>query len=197
MKTHFSNDMETIRNHEKHRKDTELEIAKCWRFKEHKEQLEVQCYILKRGRPTKRTGICYLCLNEKLFTIEHQRNDVLNQRNELFSNCRHRNKFKLMNHKTWPLRKKCPCAESFYWWEFFSRYRTECGKSQEQINVFVQNEEKCSSDQPRMWTLFTHLTLEHCYVILISLHRKFTVISVLNHFKDMKLVVSTHVALLH
>ena len=51
-------------------------------------------------QPTKRTGICYLCLNEKLFIIEHQGNDLLNQRNELNSKCRHRNKFKLMNHKT-------------------------------------------------------------------------------------------------
>ena len=47
----------------------------------------------------KRTGICYLCLNKKLFIIEHQGND-LNQRNELISKSRHKNKFKLMNHKT-------------------------------------------------------------------------------------------------
>ena len=61
---------------------------------------QVQFYILKRCPPTKRTGICYLCLNEKLFIIEHQGNDLLNQRNELISKCRHKIKFKLMNHKT-------------------------------------------------------------------------------------------------
>ena len=45
-------------------------------------------------------AICYLCLNEKLFINEHQGDNLLNQQNELFSKCRHRNKFKLMNCKT-------------------------------------------------------------------------------------------------
>ena len=45
-------------------------------------------------------GICYLCLNEKLFIIEHQGNNLLNQQNELISKCKHKNKFKLMSHKT-------------------------------------------------------------------------------------------------
>ena len=58
-----------------------------WRLKELKAQPQVQFYILKRCRPTKRTGICYLCLNKKLFIIEHQGNDLLNQRNELISKC--------------------------------------------------------------------------------------------------------------
>ena len=86
-------------NHEKHRTDTELS-KEYWRLKELKAQPQVQFYILKRCPPTKRTGICYLCLNEKLFIIEHQGNDLLNQRNELISKCRHKIKFKLMNHKT-------------------------------------------------------------------------------------------------
>ena len=38
---------------------------------------------LKGRRLTKRTVISYLCLNEKLFIIEHQGNDLLNQRNKL------------------------------------------------------------------------------------------------------------------
>ena len=86
-------------NHEKHRTDTELS-KEYWKLKELKAQPQVQFYILKRCRPTKRTGICYLCLNEKLFIIEHQGNDLLNQRNELISKGRHQIKFKLMNHKT-------------------------------------------------------------------------------------------------
>ena len=64
-------------NHEKHRKDTELS-KEYWRLKELKAQPQVQFYILKRCRPTKRTGISYLFLNEKLFIIEHQGNDLLN-----------------------------------------------------------------------------------------------------------------------
>ena len=86
-------------NHEKHRTDTELS-KEYWRLKNLKANPQVQFHILKRCRPTKRTGICYLCLNEKLFIIEHQGNNLLNQRNELISKCRHKNKFKLMNHKT-------------------------------------------------------------------------------------------------
>ena len=35
-----------------------------WRLKELRAQPHVQFYILKRCRPTKRTSICYLCLNE-------------------------------------------------------------------------------------------------------------------------------------
>ena len=49
-----------------------------WRFKEFKAQPQLQLYILKRRRSTKKTGICYLCLNEKLFIIEHQGNDFPN-----------------------------------------------------------------------------------------------------------------------
>ena len=86
-------------NHEKHRTDTELS-KEYWRLKKLKANPQVQFHILKRCRPTKRTGICYLCLNEKLFIIEHQGNYLLYQRNELTSKCRHKNKFKLMNYNT-------------------------------------------------------------------------------------------------
>ena len=57
--------------------NTEL-WKKYWKLKEVKAQTQLQFYILKRCRPIKRTGICYLCLNEKLFIIEHQGNDLLN-----------------------------------------------------------------------------------------------------------------------
>ena len=98
-KVHLNSVMETIRNH-----SIMKNIGQIQNFRrntgELKAQPQVQFYILKRCPPTKRTGICYLCLNEKLFIIEHQRNDLLNQRNELISKCRHKIKFKLMNHKT-------------------------------------------------------------------------------------------------
>ena len=57
-------------SHKKHKADTELS-KEYWRLKELKAQLQVKSYILQRCRPTKRTGICYLCLNKKLFIIEH------------------------------------------------------------------------------------------------------------------------------
>ena len=74
-------------DHEKHVADTDT-------------QPQVQFHILKRCRPTKRTGSCYLCLNEKLFMIKQQENDILNQRSELTSKSRHKNRFKLMELKT-------------------------------------------------------------------------------------------------
>ena len=88
------------------------------RLKELKAQPQVQLYILKRCWPTKRTGICYL-LNEKLFIIEYKGNDLLNQRNELISKCRHKNKSKLMNHKTWSLCGKCLGSDLFSGANFF------------------------------------------------------------------------------
>ena len=84
------------------------------------DNLQLQFYTLKRCRPTKRTSICYLCLNEKLFTIEHQGNNLLNQRNELTSKCRHKNIIKFMNYKTWPLCGKCLCSELFSGANFFA-----------------------------------------------------------------------------
>ena len=64
-------------NHEKHRTDVKLS-KEYWRLKKLKAKPQVQIYILKRCRPTKRAVICYLCLKEKLFIIEHQRNNLLN-----------------------------------------------------------------------------------------------------------------------
>ena len=86
-------------NLEKQRTDTELS-KECWRLKELNAQPQIQLYILKRCRPTKRTTICYLRLNEKRFITEHQGNGLLNQKNELISKCRHKIKCKCMNHKT-------------------------------------------------------------------------------------------------
>ena len=83
-------------NHKNHRTDTELS-KEYWGLKKLEAQPQVQFYISQRCRPTKRTGFM---LNEKLFIIEHQGNDLLNQRNELISKCRPKNKFEPMNHKT-------------------------------------------------------------------------------------------------
>ena len=60
-------------SHEKYRTDTGLS-KEYWRLKELKAQPQVKFYILKRCRLAKRTGICYLYLNEKLFIVEHQGN---------------------------------------------------------------------------------------------------------------------------
>ena len=65
-KVHLNSDIETIRNHSIMKSIEQIELSKgYWRFKELKVQSQVQFYILRRCRPTKRTGICYLCLNKK------------------------------------------------------------------------------------------------------------------------------------
>ena len=60
-KAHLNSDMENIGNHliMKNRVDTELS-KEYWTLKELISQFQVQFYILKRCRPTKRTGIFYL-----------------------------------------------------------------------------------------------------------------------------------------
>ena len=40
---------------------------------------------------------CYLCLNEKLAIIDDPEETLLNKRSEIISQCRHRNKYKLIN----------------------------------------------------------------------------------------------------
>ena len=85
-------------NLEKLRTDTELSKEYC-RLKELKAKPQVQFCILKRCWLTKRTCICYLCLNKRLFIIEHQGNNLLNQRNELISKCRHKKKLTLWTTK--------------------------------------------------------------------------------------------------
>ena len=116
-KQRHGNDKKSF-NHEKHRADAELS-EEYWRLTELKVQPQVQFYILKRFPQQKKAGICYLCLDEKLFIIERQGNNLLNQRNEHISKCRHKNKFKLMNHKMLQLWGKCPCSEIFSGANFF------------------------------------------------------------------------------
>ena len=119
-KVHLNSDMETIRNHLIIKNIGQ--IQNVWKnngdLKNLKHNLRYN-FILRRCQPTKRTGICYLCLNKKLFVTEHQEGNLQNQKHELISKFRHKNKFKLMNHKTWPLFGKCPCLELFSGANFF------------------------------------------------------------------------------
>ena len=162
-------------NHEKHRIDTELS-KEYWRLKELRAQLQVQFLILKRCRPTKRTGICYLCLNKKLFIIEYQGNSPLNQRNELISKFRHKSKFKFMNHKTWPLCGKCPCSEFFlvpFLFHIWTEYRDLQSKSPYSSKMWCntgQTSPECEHFS-RGWRQNIALL-----VILIPFYCKFTVI---------------------
>ena len=99
-KIHLNSVMETIRNHLIMKNTGQLQSIQLNTGDLKKLKVKVHFYILKTCRLTKRTGICCLCLNEKLFIIENQGNNLLNKRNELISKCRHKNKFKFMNYKT-------------------------------------------------------------------------------------------------
>ena len=130
-KVHLNSVMETIRNRSIMKNIGQIQSFQrnTGDLKKLKAKPQVQFYILKRWRSTKRAGICYLWLNEKLFIIEFQGNNLLNQKNELISKWRHKNKFKFMNYKTWPLCGKCRCSE-FFSGAIVSRIWTECGDLQ-------------------------------------------------------------------
>ena len=85
---------------------------------------------------------------------------------------------------------------AFFWCEFFSLIWTEYGD--------LQNKSRIHSECSIIWArtapnenAFHAVKSEHCFIILIPLYCKFTVISCLNDCKGMKLVVPTHIVLLH
>ena len=77
--------------HEQHRKSTELSNV-YWRLKELNAISETEFSILKKFPPTRRKVACHLCLYKKLFKTEYKGDNLLNQRNELISKFRHKNK---------------------------------------------------------------------------------------------------------
>ena len=86
-------------NHEKYKFSTELS-NEYWKLKVSDQQPNVKFSILKKCKPTTNISKCHLCLNEKLFILENIGKNLLNQRSELVSTCRHKAKFMLSNHKT-------------------------------------------------------------------------------------------------
>ena len=93
-------------NHTKYKNDSELSVEAKRKLREKLEAKEINANpnitfsILKRCPPTKPSSKCYLCLNVKLFILESKNEHLLNKRGELVTKCRHKNKFKLCNHKT-------------------------------------------------------------------------------------------------
>ena len=110
-KVHLNSDMETIRNHLIIKNIGQ--IQNVWKnngdLKNSKHNLRYN-FILRRCQPTKRTGICYLCLNKKLFVTEHQEGNLQNQKHEFIS--------KFTNLSLWTT-KPDHCLESVLVWSFF------------------------------------------------------------------------------
>ena len=85
--------------HKKHVNDTELSKY-LWKLKEENADYNLQWSIKAYASPYKcRTRKCDLCLTEEMIIDRSDRKKLLNKRTELFSNCRHRNKFLLSNIK--------------------------------------------------------------------------------------------------
>ena len=80
-KVRYANHKKSL-NIERYKTDTELS-KEYWRLKELNAEPQIKFSILKKCPPTRRTGSCYLCLNEKLFILEHKGKNLLNKRNEL------------------------------------------------------------------------------------------------------------------
>ena len=69
-----------------------------WNLKDANKNFEVSWEILDRAQPFNPVNKkCNLCIKEKYFIIFQPQGSSLNQRNELFSTCRHRKKELLEN----------------------------------------------------------------------------------------------------
>ena len=135
-----------------------------------------------------------LYLNEKPFIIEHQGNNLLNQRNEL-------KMYWSVDTKTnlsfWTA-KPDHCVESFrvrslFLVRIFCCFWTEYGDLQSKSPYSLRMWRNAGQTNQK-YESFSR-SLRHNVVILIPLYCKFTVISWLNDCEDMKLVVPTHVVL--
>ena len=69
------------------------------------------------------------------------------------------------------------CVRIFFLVRIFFPHLDWLWRFTEQVRVFTQNVTKCGPDQRRMRILFTQLTSEHSFVILVPLYFKLTVIS--------------------
>lgn len=87
-------------NTERYMNDTALS-KEVWRLKKNKETPKIRWKIIKKCSPYKpNSKNCNLCLNEKYEILTFKGNNLLNQKNELISKCRHQNKFLLANFDT-------------------------------------------------------------------------------------------------
>ena len=96
-KHRFSNHTKSC-NLEHYKNDTKLS-KEYWTTKRNYFALKVTWRIIRKCMPfntTKRK--CYLCLNEKLEIASYKGDNLLNKKSELINNCRHQNKFTLLQH---------------------------------------------------------------------------------------------------
>ena len=90
-KMRYNNHIKSFR-HERYEKETELSKY-IWNLKRKSEQYSINWSIVKTSNTApRRSGLCNLCLEEKVLILE-QRNEIksqqINKRDELVSTCRH------------------------------------------------------------------------------------------------------------
>lgn len=100
-KSRYSNHTLTFRN-EKYSKRTELSKY-IWSLKRKNTQYNIKWEIVKKSNTQMRqSGLCNLCMDEKLEILRHKRehkDKSINKRSELISTCRHRKKLSTRKRK--------------------------------------------------------------------------------------------------
>ena len=72
-----------------------------WGLKDEGKDFTVNWSILKHAKGYESGAkLCNLCLEEKLFIMKADKKNLLNNQTEIFSTCRHRNKFLINKIKT-------------------------------------------------------------------------------------------------
>lgn len=98
-KSRYNNHMKSFRDH-KYSNETVLSSF-IWKLKNEGKKFLVKWSIMKRAQGYKSgANRCNLCLEEKLCIMKAEGKDLLNKRTEIFSKCRHRNKFLINKFKT-------------------------------------------------------------------------------------------------
>ena len=98
-KSRYNNHMKSFRD-QKYSNETVLSTY-IWKLKNEGKNFSVKWSIVKRAQGHKSgANRCNLCLEEKLCIMKAERKDLLNKRTEIFSKCRHRNKFLINKFKT-------------------------------------------------------------------------------------------------
>ena len=100
-KIRFGNHKKSFSN-DRYKNDTSLS-KHYWKLKTNRRNPIVKWEILSRTKPPKSLNEkCQLCLSECLHILLCKKSDILNQRSELISYCRHKNDYKLPKITTSP-----------------------------------------------------------------------------------------------
>ena len=93
------NDHRTSFRHERYKTKSKLSTF-IWKIQEQRENYEIKWSVVKKSIPY-RTGSkkCNLCLWEKYYILNCDKDEFLNKRDEILNKCRHREKFLLRKFK--------------------------------------------------------------------------------------------------